>query len=70
MPTDGEKEKSITLGEIPSTALFSKNQLAAYLNCTSRYIERMVNAGQLKQLKPSPKMVRFRRSDVEAFLES
>jgi excisionase family DNA binding protein len=69
MPTNDGK-KVITVAETSNSALFSKNQLAAHLNCTTRYIERMVNAGRLRMLKPSPKLVRFRQSDVDAFLES
>jgi len=41
-----------------------------YLQCTRRYIERMVQSGRLRALKPSRKLVRFRQADLDAFIES
>jgi excisionase family DNA binding protein len=43
---------------------------AEYIGCSSRYLERQIRAGRLKALKPTGKLVRIRRSDLEAFLES
>jgi excisionase family DNA binding protein len=42
----------------------------AYVQCTRRYLERMVGSGRLRALKPSRKLLRFRQSDLDAFLES
>jgi excisionase family DNA binding protein len=42
----------------------------AYLQCTRRYLERMVRDGRLRALKPTGKLVRFRQADLDAFLES
>ena len=41
-----------------------------YLQCTRRFLERMVRIGRLRALKPSRKLIRFRQADLDAFLES
>jgi excisionase family DNA binding protein len=51
-------------------ALLTKSQAADYLQCCPRYLERMVASGRLRALKPSGKLIRFRKSDLDAFLES
>jgi excisionase family DNA binding protein len=50
--------------------LRTKDEAAFYIGCTTRYLERQVALGRLKALKPSGKLVRFRQSDLDAFLES
>jgi excisionase family DNA binding protein len=40
-----------------------------YIKCTRRYLARMVASGRLRALKPSGKLLRFRQSDLDAFLE-
>jgi excisionase family DNA binding protein len=52
------------------SALFTKQQAADYIQCTPRYLERQIRAGRLRALKPSGKLVRIRRADLEEFLES
>jgi excisionase family DNA binding protein len=52
------------------STILTKQEAADYIRCTRRYLERQVAAGRLKALKPTSKMVRFRRADLEAFLES
>jgi excisionase family DNA binding protein len=54
--------------EIP--AILTKRQAAEYVCCTPRYLEKQIRAGRLKALKPTGKLVRIRRSDLDAFLES
>jgi excisionase family DNA binding protein len=51
-------------------ALLTKEQAAKYLQVTTRYIERIVRSGRLRALKPTGKLWRVRRSDLDAFLES
>ena len=48
---------------------FTKQEAADFIRCTPRYIERQIRAGRLRALKPTGKLVRIRRSDLEAFLE-
>ena len=50
--------------------ILTKREAADYLRCTPRYLERQIRAGRLKALKPTGKLVRIRRSDLEKFLES
>jgi excisionase family DNA binding protein len=52
------------------TALLTTQGACDYLQCTRRYLERMVRSGRLRALKPSSKFVRYRQIDIEAFLES
>lgn len=50
--------------------ILTKQEAAELLRCTPRFLERMVHSGRLKALKPTGKFVRFRRSDIDAFLET
>jgi excisionase family DNA binding protein len=53
-----------------TAAVLTKRQAAHYLQVTPRYLERMAVAGRLKVYKPTGKLWRVRRSDLDAFLES
>jgi excisionase family DNA binding protein len=50
--------------------ILTKREAADYLRCTPRYLERQIRAGRLKALKPTGKLVRIRRADLDAFLDS
>jgi len=50
--------------------LFTLKQAAQYAICTPRYLQNQIRAGRLKALKPTGKLVRIRRADLDAFLES
>ena len=50
--------------------LLTTRDACAYVQCTRRYLERMVRSGRLRALKPTGKLVRFRQADLDAFLES
>jgi len=52
------------------SAILTKPEAAGYIRCTVRYLERQVRAGRLRALKPTGKLVRFFRRDLDAFLES
>jgi excisionase family DNA binding protein len=56
--------------ETGNSAVLTKQQAAAYMQCTPRYLERMVRSGRLRALKPTSRFWRVRRSDLDAFLES
>ena len=58
---------SLTWGNQP---LFTLKQAAQYAICTPRYLQNQIRLGRLKALKPTGKLVRIRRSDLEKFLES
>jgi excisionase family DNA binding protein len=51
-------------------AILNKLQAAAYVQSSTRFLEREIRAGRLKACKPSGKFVRIRLKDLEAFLES
>ena len=51
-------------------AILTKQQAAAYVQSTPRYLERQIRAGRLRALKPTGKLVRIRLKDLERFLES
>src|SRR5262249_50031019 len=53
-----------------NAAILTKTEAAEYIRCTVRYLERQVRAGRLRALKPTGKLVRFFRRDLDAFLES
>lgn len=50
--------------------ILTKREAANYVRCTPRYLERQIRAGRLRALKPTGKLVRIRRIDLDAFLES
>jgi excisionase family DNA binding protein len=68
MPTLANKTKPPA--EASNSAILTKQQAAEYLQTTPRYIERMAASGRLRALKPTGKLWRVRRSDLDAFLES
>jgi len=55
---------------VSNSAILTKQEAAEYLQTTPRYIERMVAGGRLRALKPTGKLWRVRRRDLDAFLES
>jgi excisionase family DNA binding protein len=63
----GKRQNLIRGSTIP---LRTKQQAAEYIQCTPRYLERMVHSGRLRALKPTGKLIRFRQSDLDKFLES
>ena len=52
------------------SALLTKAQAAEYLQSTPRYLERQIKAGRLRACKPTGKLVRILRRDLDAFLQS
>jgi excisionase family DNA binding protein len=50
--------------------LFTLKQAAQYVICTPRYLQKQIRAGRLRALKPTGKLLRIRRSDLDTFLES
>ena len=56
--------------EAGNSTILTKREAADFLRCTTRYIERMVAAGRLRAFKPTGKLWRIRRAELETFLES
>jgi excisionase family DNA binding protein len=56
--------------EAINSAILTKQEAAALLRCTVRYLERQIRAGRLRAMKPTGKLVRIFRRDLDAFLES
>ena len=67
MPNDGKNNPQ---AEAANSAILTKQEVAAFLKVSPRYIERQVRSGRLRALRLSHKITRFRRRDVEAFLAS
>jgi excisionase family DNA binding protein len=67
VPSTGDQQ---TAYAFLASGLLTKKQAAEYLQVTPRYIERAVRSGLLRALKPTSKLVRIRRSDLDAFLEA
>lgn len=53
-----------------STQLLTADDACEYMQCTRRYLERMVKSGRLRAFKPTPKLLRFKQADIDAFVES
>jgi excisionase family DNA binding protein len=56
--------------ELENAAILTKQQAAELLGCTVRYIERQIRAGRLRACKPTGKLVRIFRRDLDNFLMS
>ena len=54
--------------ELHNAAILTKQEAAALVRCTVRYIERQIMAGRLRACKPTGKLVRILRRDLDAFL--
>jgi hypothetical protein len=48
----------------------SKKELGQWLHCSPKFLEGEVNAGRLRALKLSNRMIRFNWSDIQAWLQS
>jgi excisionase family DNA binding protein len=55
---------------VHKSALLTKQQAAAQLQVTTRYIERMVASGRLRAYKTTGGLLRIRQSALDNFLES
>jgi excisionase family DNA binding protein len=64
------KTASSNAAELTNAAILTKQDAAALLQCTVRYIERQIRAGRLRACKPTGKLVRILRRDFDTFLES
>jgi excisionase family DNA binding protein len=62
--------EAVNSASLTAARLLTKRQAADYLQTSTRYVERMVTLGRLRAYKPTGKLCRFRRSDLDAFLES
>jgi excisionase family DNA binding protein len=67
MPPHGENKPPV---EAANSAILTKQDAAALLRCTVRYIERAIKSGRLRACKPTGKLVRIYRRDLDAFLQS
>jgi len=53
---------------VSNSAILTKQEAAELLRCTPRYLERQIRAGRLRACKPTGKLVRIFRRDLDAFL--
>jgi excisionase family DNA binding protein len=60
---------SLPASELNSLAILTKREAASLLRVTTRYIERAVTSGRLRACKPTGKMLRIYRRDLDRFLE-
>jgi len=51
-------------------AILTKQEAAEYLKVTPRYLENMVRSGRLNAFRPTKKLWRVSRRNLDAFLES
>jgi excisionase family DNA binding protein len=56
--------------ETHSATLLTKQELSQLFKVSTRHIERLVSTGRLPALKLSSKIIRFKRADVESFMDS
>jgi excisionase family DNA binding protein len=68
--TTPETQQSAHVALTWSKQLLTLNDAAQYAICTPRYLQNQIRAGRLKALKPTGKLLRIRRSDLDAFFEA
>jgi excisionase family DNA binding protein len=68
--TTPETQQSAHVALTWDKQILTLNQAAQYTICTPRYLQNQIRIGRLKALKPTGKLLRIRRSDLDAFLES
>jgi excisionase family DNA binding protein len=63
--------KDTTTQNTASTAgeILTCGEASTYLKVTSRTLRNLVSRGVIRQIKISPKLVRYRRSDLDRSLE-
>jgi excisionase family DNA binding protein len=64
-----KKAASLDAGELNNLAILTKREAASLLRVTTRYIERAITSGRLRACKPTGKMLRIYRRDLDRFLE-
>jgi len=69
--TRQSKQAANVNGASPMLAseILTKQEAASLLKVTTRYIERAITAGRLRACKPTGKMLRIYRRDLDRFLE-
>jgi excisionase family DNA binding protein len=53
-----------------SAAFLSLNEAAAMLHCSRRFLEIRIEDGELKVFRPSKRLVRIKRSELDRWVES
>ena len=53
-----------------SAAFLSLNEAAAVLDCSRRFLEIRIEDGELKVFRPSKRLVRIKRSELDRWVES
>jgi excisionase family DNA binding protein len=51
-------------------AFLSLNEAATMLNCSRRFLEIRIEDGELKVFRPSKRLVRIKRSELDRWVES
>jgi excisionase family DNA binding protein len=68
------KETGLAKGALGSAiqeyAFLSLDQAAEALSCTRRFLEKRIQAGEIRIFRPSKRFVRIRRIDLESWIEN
>ena len=59
-----------SISELTSLEILDKKQACALLGCNKRFLEKQMKSGRLRYAKPSYKLVRIFRADLDAFLNA
>jgi excisionase family DNA binding protein len=70
VPSSSGTQSANVIGTWDNQPLLTLKQAAVYAICTPRYLQNQIRAGRLKALKPTGKLSRIRRSDLDAFFEA
>jgi excisionase family DNA binding protein len=65
-----ETETESRAGAISYPAILTKQEAADYLRVSTRYLEHAVASGRLNAYKPTRKLWRVSRKNLDAFLQS
>ena len=68
--TSTTKTIAPTIGRTPLAAFLSLNQAAELIGCTRRFLEKRAEDGEIKLFRPSRKLVRVSREELNRWIET
>ena len=63
-------QKPLILADRSSATFLSLNEAAAILDCSRRFLEMRIEDGELNVFRPSKRLVRIKRSELDRWVES
>ena len=66
----GSAVNALPISEPSNRTFLSLNEAAKEIDCSRRFLEMRIEDGELKVFRPSKRLVRIQRSELERWVES